>query len=151
MLTVFALSLCAILYVFSDGSMEAVRDDVVVADIVESPLVNYIGSARRGANLLDALNENKQVSNIQTKIITFESLLGDNTLPQRLYSFGVTGKADLERFEIVRVSFVYNNADKIHADFLVLKGQMFGFLDKKYKDFVAPWARVVSIVNVSRE
>lgn len=146
----FLILLC--LYLFSDGSEDAAKN-IELGDVDMREIYKYVArDAQRSETLYKSLSKNDIITNLSVSKLSLPQLVAEHLNIPRLL---IRMNADIQEMEkyldLVRVSFLYKNSFKVDIDILVLKGQLFAFLDKDMRKFAAPWAQALGIVGVKEK
>lgn len=146
-----ALFLTTILYIFTDGSDDVV-DEMSVASVYQctSQLMKYVPEdADKDDSFIDALDDNDLISDLELDTMDVSELLSQKDyIPYYIKDSKVKINEIDDYFEVVHLSFIYDNKLHISADFIVVKGKIFFILGNTDTVKRKPWAQFLTICNL---
>lgn len=146
-----ALFLTTILYIFTDGSDDVVEESSVASVYqISHQLMKFVPEdADKDDSFIDALDDNELISDIELDTMDVSELLSKETY---IPYFIKESKVDLDEiddyFEVVHLSFIYDNRKHISADFIVVKGKIFFIFGNTKTLERKPWAQLLTIYNI---
>ncbi|MDR1577868.1 MAG: hypothetical protein LBT86_06555 [Deltaproteobacteria bacterium] len=111
--------------------------------------------------IISLLKDNDKISDLDIDSMSLAKYASSNIAERAILSFAFSDIDDY--FEMVRISFIYDNREKVEIDCLVLEGLFWDSLkalisfgygkDKKlgipFSSYARPWAQFISVENVN--
>jgi hypothetical protein len=148
-LTLLGVLLSVSMYIFSDGSIDAV-EEIGIGELGASKLTEYVPSGVAASkSIIDAIKGNKDVEDVELAELSVSDYIlgaGNNVIVRQFVGSDME-EAD-ELFDVVRFTFAYKH-HQVSADFLVVKGKMFSLFYEN--EHVQPWATCLGIINFKRK
>lgn len=149
-----ALFLTTVLYIFTDGSDDVV-EELTVASVYQDThqLMKFVPEdADKNDSFIDALDDNELISDLELETMDASKLLSESShSPYFLKESEVEPDEIDDYFEVVQLSFIYDNKRHVSADFIVLKGKIFFIVGNTKTLERRPWAQFLTVYNLGEK